>query len=333
MQTTVIDWLIPTTSSLRKFNIEQKRTEIVKILHWDIDRAGELASVYNDQVTDIPHCYAVSPEEFENGFRYGKGADEPYENFHSEKIIVGEQNGKIVGFADVAVVGISEGERKMRKGLIRFLTYQPGYRPVGQAILEEAEGYLRDMGIDQVSAFRISYHNDYCYRFYHLGFGLISDRKGHIYGLFFMNDYKIEDGEVFMDQPAYKIAEPVIPDSRVEIVLDQNPGRGLLPGLTVQAFREGNEVGVCESVSAGKYCQNEEAQDWVFIKWLGVEEDYRRKGWGRYLLQRNLWEMQKIGYKNTIISANIKNHRAQLFYTNYGYRVADTCYQFSSTAV
>ncbi|MFQ6041416.1 MAG: hypothetical protein ACE5PV_11220 [Candidatus Poribacteria bacterium] len=43
-------------------------------------------------------------------------------------------------------------------------------------------------------------------------------------------------------------------------------------------------------------------------------------------MQRNLWEMRKIGYKNTAISTDITNYRAQLFYTNYGYRVVNTGY-------
>jgi len=165
--------------------------------------------------------------------------------------------------------------------------------------------------------------------------------------LFRMNGYEINStrqGEIFMDQPEYSVAEPfakftlersegleggpVLSDNRVEIVVNRKPGRGVLPGLTVHAFRSGNEIGICESLSVGQYCQASEAQDWVFIKWIGVEEDERGKGWGRYLLQRNLWEMQKIGYKNTVISTDITNYRAQLFYTNYGYRVVDTAYGF-----
>ncbi len=301
----------------------------MKITYRDIADAGELVHVYNKQFADVPHCYNVSPGEFENGLRCRKDADEPYENLRSEKIIVAEQNGQIAGFVDVAVVSdIEEEGQKEHQGLIRLLTYQRGRRSVGQALLEESEKYLSGLGEDEIKAFRVSYRNDYCYRFYHLGFGLISDRASHICALFRVNGYEVVGGEIFMDQPNYSLDKPISPGDQVEIVVEQHHGRGDLPGLTVLAMRGGSEIGVCESVSAGKYCQAGEAQDWIFIKWLGVEEEEQAKGWGRYLLRRNLWEAQNIGYKNTVISCNIKNHRAQLFYTNYGYRVADTTYGF-----
>jgi len=304
----------------------------MKIEYWDVADAGDLFHVYNEQLARVPHCYPVSPEEFEIGIRYRKDADEPYEELHSEKIIVGEQNGKIIGFADFAVAEAEEDGRKEHKGLIRFLTYQLGYRPVGQTILEESERYLRDLGMGQIRAFRITYDDDdFSYRFYQLGFGLVSDRMGHVYALFRMNGYEINktrQGEVFMNQPEYSVDEPVLSDNQVEIVVKEQPGRGILPGLTVQVFRNGSEIGICKSFSAGRYCQSSEAQDWVFIKWLGVEEAERGKGWGRYLLQKNLWEARKIGYKNTVISTDITNYRAQLFYTNYGYRVVNTGHGF-----
>ncbi len=304
----------------------------MKIEYWDLANAGELAHIYNEQLAKVPHCYPVSPEEFEIGIRYRKDADEPYEELHSEKIIVGEENGKIVGFANAVMVETEKDGQRKDKGLIRFLTYQPGYRSVGQAILAESERYLRDLGMDEIRAFRITYDDDdFSYRFYHLGFGLVSDLMGHVYALFRMNGYEInsaEQGEVFMNQPEYSVDEPVLPDNQVEIFVKQQLARGVLPGLTVQAFRGDSEIGICKSFSVGRYCQASEAQNWVFIKWIGVEEEEQRKGWGRYLLQRNLWEARKIGYKNTVISTDITNYRAQLFYMNYGYRLVDTCYGF-----
>ena len=302
----------------------------VKITYWDIANAGELVSVYNAQLTEIPHCYPVSPEEFQAGVSFQKDGDGLNENLHSQKIIVGEYGGRIVGFADVAVVSnIDEDGQEECQGLIRLLTYQRGCRQVGQALLEEAESYLSGLGQDQIKAFRISYGVDYCYRFYNLGFGLVSDRTSHICALFRMNGYDVCGGEIFMSQPGYEVDEPVAPDNQLEISVDTHAARGNLPGLVVRALGGGNELGTCKSLSVGDYCRSAEAQDWIFVKWLGVEENGRTNGWGRYLLQRNLWEARKLGYKNTVISCDVKNPRAQLFYTNYGYRVADTAYGFT----
>ena len=307
--------------------------KIVKIMYWSVADAGNLVRVYNEQLAaNVPHCHPVSPEEFEIGIRYRKDADEPYDELHSEKIIVGEQNGKIVGFADVVVAEMEEDGQKEYKGLIRFLTYEPSYRSVGQALLEASEKHLRDLSMDDISAFRIAFaDDDFSYRFYQLGFGLVSDRMMHVCALFRINGYQInrrKQGEVFLNQPEYSVAEPVLPDSRVEIAVQQQPGRGVLPGVLAQASRGAKEIGLCRSVSVGRYCQASEAQNWGFIKALYIHEEEQGKGWGRYLLQRNLWEMRKIGYENTVISCDIANYRAQLFYTNYGYRLVNTGYGF-----
>ena len=101
-----------------------------------------------------------------------------------------------------------------------------------------------------------------------------------------------------------------------------------MPGLYVRAFRNGEEIGACESAPVAEFCPVDEAQDWVFIEGLFVQEEDQGKGWGRYLLQKNLWEMRRLGYKNTVISTDISNYRAWLFYMNYGYRMADTTYEF-----
>jgi GNAT superfamily N-acetyltransferase len=298
----------------------------VKISYLDFSEARELYQVYNAQVAEIPHCYSVSKDEFIEGIC------KPHENLYSQKIITGEEDGKTVGFSHVTGIKVNQEGQKENQGLIRFLTYQRGYRPVGQALLKESEKYLMDLGETQVKAFRVSYSGDCCYRFYHLGFGLVSDRVTHICSLFRMNGYQVTGGEMFMEQPGYNLNEPTPPESDVEIIVDRKSGRGALPNLSVQAVRSGKEVGICESRSMGEYCQAEDAQNWIFIKWLGVEEGKWGKGWGRYLLRRNLWEAQELGYKNTAISANIRNYRAHLFYTNYGYKVVDTTYEFTKEA-
>jgi len=295
----------------------------LKILHWDVSEAGNLVHVYNEHVVDVPHCYPISREEFEIGICDPKN-DRHCKELHSEKIIVGEQDGKIIGFAHVAFGRIKFSDRERCGGLIHFLTYQAGYRQIGQAILEECEKYLRDLGASQIWAFQ----NGCNYRFYHLDFGNLSDQMGHVYALLRMNGYEINEGEIFMEQPEYSVTEPVLPDEQVEIIVKKEPGRGVLPGLEVRALRKGKEIGICESGSAGDCCRAGEAQSTFFTHWLGVKEGEQGKGWGRYLLHRTLWEMRKIGYKDAVISTDWENYRALLFYTNYGYRVTDTVYGF-----
>jgi ribosomal protein S18 acetylase RimI-like enzyme len=302
----------------------------MNLKYWDVAEAPGLTQTYNDQIVGMPHCYPVSQDEFEEGFTHQKARYKGYsEDIHSEKLIVCEDNGVILGFSDVAIAETEHNGNREQKGFIRFLTYKYGRRSVGQTILKESEKYLLDFGVKQIKAFRILYIYDHCgYKCYHLGYSLLSDKLGHIHALFGMNGYQMSGGEIFMNQPAYHVDEPILTDKSLDITVEFQNGLAVLPKLIVRAFRNGKEIGVCESASAGECSWSKDAQDWVFIECLGIEESDQGKGLGRYLLQRNLWEMHKIGYKNTVISTDWNNFRALLFYTNYGYKVVDTAHEF-----
>jgi GNAT superfamily N-acetyltransferase len=294
----------------------------MKIEHWNVEDSKDLVHVYNEQLKDTPYFYTVSLDEFQDGIRNRINQENNSVNLHSEKIIIGEQDSKILGFAHVSIGEMNQFGQAKNGGFIHFLTYQSGYRPIGQAILEECEKYLHDLGASQIWAFL---HTS-SYRFYHLGFGYISDKIGHVLGLFRMNKYEIDLGEIFMSYPQYEISEPKLPDNEINIEVSQNPSSGKRPSLHIQATRNGEKIGECATVSAGEFYYADDAQDWFFTKWLGIEEKEQGKKLGQYLLQRTFWEMRKIGYKSAIISTNINNYRAQLCYTNFGYQVIDTGY-------
>ena len=302
----------------------------MKIEYLDTKDASNLTETYNDQIVGIPHCYKVSSEEFKDGFQHHKCSRRGYnEEIHVEKLIICKEKDKILGFADVAIANTELDGKKEQKGFIRLLTYKPGCRSAGQLLLDESEKYLKGFDIQEIRAFHPIYINDHCgYRLYHLSYGMLSDKLGHILGLFGMNGYKINGGEFYMDQPNYHVDEPILTDKSIEIKVEQKTGRGTLPNLEVYAYRDGNQIGECESCSVGEFARAKEAQDWVYIAGLFVNESEQAKGLGRYLLQRNLWESLKLGYKNTAISTDWQNYRALLFYTNYGYYLVDTYYEF-----
>ena len=52
---------------------------------------------------------------------------------------------------------------------------------------------------------------------------------------------------------------------------------------------------------------------------------------GKWLLLRTRNEMLERGYRHTAISTAVSNHRAFLFYSNYGYRVVDWTYGLSKS--
>ena len=286
----------------------------------DIDAAADLAPTYNEQWASVPFCYPVTPEEFQDGLRLGRDG-EPDERLRERKLLVAEQEGETVAFADVALADV---EQEKNQGLIRFFTYRSGCRPAAQSLLEASEKYLRDLNAERVYAFL----KTFSYRFYHLAFGMLSDRQGPICGLLGINGFKLHSGEIFLARSIPDLAEPLPPDEQVDVSVKQDPGRGALPNLTVSAVRAGREIGACYSHSVGEYVRAQDAQTSCFTVGLGTQDSEQGKGWGLYLLQKSVWEMRKIGYEVAVISTDRENYRALLLYANYGYQMIDTTYEF-----
>lgn len=304
----------------------------------DNSSATELTDFYNEQITPIPYCPTVTPEEFELGFHFRINPWPEEDNTdrelagHSErKLIVAEENGEIVGFADVGKQ-IKDDEAGTEVGLIRVMMYRPGHRRAGQSILEQAEQYFRDLGLSRIEAF-----TGHKYSFFRLGSGALPQSMGHVQALFGVNGYQFakfeNDGKTmgwfFFHWPEYRVSEPSPPDPSIEIAEKIIPGRGELPHLEIKAFREGELMAYTWSSSVESYGRNPDMQTTLYTDYVRVvEPGDQGKGWGRYLLERSLWEMKKRGYRNAVLSGSLSNYRGHLLYTNLGYRVVDSSCAF-----
>ena len=182
---------------------------------------------------------------------------------------------------------------------------------------------FRERGFSRIYAFL----KNYIYRFHVLGYG-VCDRQGHITGWLGMNGYEVYKGEIFIDYLHFDAEEPVLPNSDVEIRVQETAGCGDRPNLVVSANRDGERFGWCATVSLAHRHPVDALQDTFFVTGLGVDNADQHRGWGRYLLLRSHWENQKLGYRHASISTSTNNHRALLFYTNCGYRVRDTWYEY-----
>ena len=275
--------------------------------------AEEIADAYSAQVLGVPHCHAVSAADFHAGIGGLPLRDRAQ--------IVTRDRGAVVGFVDAGVAEL-DGEAV---GAIPFLWYERGRRAVGQKLLDAAEEHLRHAGGEHVQAFP----QEYRYPFYHLKAAYLSDRLGHVAALLVFNGYRRTRGEVFLDWPECEVEAPPAFATPMEISLEFPVGKGRLPGVTVRASLDGEEVGVCENKSCGEFSRAEAAQDWLFTTWLGVQDAAQGRGLGKYLLLRALHEMHEVGYRHAVISTALENHRAYLFYSNCGYHTVDWTYGFT----
>ncbi len=281
------------------------------------EMAPALAASFNELVTGLPYCYSVSAEQIAAAAA-GAGSDE---RLHSDAVFAVMQGDAALGMAHVAMESPEEPDAAPR-GAIRFLWYTRGHRTAGQALLEAAEKHLRQHGARSVIAF----HQDYRYPFYHIGHAYLSDRLAHIHALLGMNGYQRCAGEVYLLWPEYRPPAPGEPPSPVEVQLEWPRGRGELPGLIVHALRDGEQIGVCRNLSLGEFTDASEAQTHFLTVWLGIEEPAQGRGLGRFLLATALSELHDAGYRHAVISTSWTNHRACLFYSNFGYRANDWTY-------
>lgn len=303
----------------------------------EFDDAGMLAPFYNRLVADVPFCWPVGGAEFASGVLWESPDHDMHTRLHEQRLLVSRRGDDVLGFAHTALERRDGAER----GVIRFLGYAPGERAAGQELLLSAERRLRDVGGREALAFA----HDYSYPFYHLAFGYLSDRLGHVMGLLGINGYKIApEGpgaqahgyrreEVFFDWPDFEVAnpEPPAPDLRVEV--ERSEGAGRLPNVRFHLRHGGDHAGVCETYCAGHWSRAEEAQETFFVTWLGVNDDRQGRGWGRFLLLSALYELRRVGYRRSAISTNLTNYRAMTFYANLGYDVVGNGYEFAKSLV
>ena len=292
----------------------------MEILDFEPEMVEGLASLYNKATEKVPHCQPASPDQFRElaqvlGLETG-------EDIRHEHIEVVREGSAITGFAHS---GVAEPRKPGDEpyGIIRFLWYEPGHRRAGQLLLSSAERRLVEHGLATTAAF----DQEHRYPFYHLSHAYLSQQLGHVQALLGMNGYQRSRGEIFMDWPLFEPALPNPVELPISLSYERPEGRGRLPGVVVRACLGDRVIGTCRSVSCGDFAESGLVQDWIFTNGLNVENEYQGLGLGRHLLTCALHEARDLGYRNASISTDWNNHRAFLFYTNFGYRVVDWTFE------
>ncbi len=296
----------------------------MEIVEYTPELLEPMTACYNRLTTDVPHSYPVTEAEFGEELSSAPPGGHPDIFFISQHTFVATSDDTVLGFVQARVDELRR--HKCNLGIIRFLGYLPGERRTGQALLEKAEAHLKMQAATRI----VAVPQKYRYRFYHFGHAYLSNALAQVQALLAFNGYERTAGEVFLAWKNYDVT-PTPLAQPLEITVEWEEGRGKLPNCTVRGCRAGEEVGVCESLCGGEFSSHSDAQDWCHTMWLGIEDEFQGQGIGRYLLQRALQEMRKVGYRHALISTAWDNHRAFLFYSNFGYRVTDWTYEFSKS--
>ena len=299
----------------------------LKILPLEESMAPQVAHAFNRAIDGVPHCHPLSAEEYLAATRLDT-AYHGMNTLHSQNTVVALTSGRVVGMA-TAAQGTHGQQGPLASGQIRMLWYERGHRLAGQSLLEAAEGHLTALGHGNFSAF----NHEFQFPGYHFTNANLTDRWDHVHGLLGISGYRRLRGEVFLDWPDLHPPDPGACPIQAEIRIESRPGKGSRADLAVRAVRSQREVGACLCWSGGEFSAHPAAQDWVFVRWLWVDEPLQGLGMGRYLLLRALVEARVLGYAHSAISTDWSNHRAMLLYANTGYRAVDWTSMYHKGAV
>ena len=286
----------------------------MNLLSFDPSMIPALARCYHDLVAPMPYSWPVPEAWFQDL------TPSHWQGCTEEEMLVAQDGGEMVGFVHV---GISAPPSKTwdiagEPGVIRFLSYRPGERPIGAALLEAAEQWIRERERTEIWAVCGSY----MYAFYPF-FGHISERISHLPPFFWIAGYENHETEVFFEWRDFVVPEVPLPDVGVEVVCERTRTQAKL------IVRQGEQqVGECRMTWMVDDPWHPQFADWCDCDYLGLDEPFQGKGLGRYLLARGLTEMRAAGARHARINTDWNNYRAYLFYTNLGYRFLDRTFGF-----
>lgn len=305
------------------------------VIPYEPDLAPSLVAAYDRSLAGVPHCYPVPVARMASALATAAAGAEPPPHpsgrsphprvpLRAGAAWLSLEGDDVIGLIHVAVAPAGE-PAGIDAGAIRALWYERGRRAVGQALLDVATDHLRAQGVARIDAYRYEHRLP----FFHVEHAYLSWRLEHVHALLGANGYHRIDGELVLDWPDFAADDPGEPPVEVGIDLEWTPSLGARRGLIVHAVRGSDEVGVCVGTSGGEYAAAEEAEDWVYIAWLTVDEGLRGRGLGRYLLLRALHEARAAGYRHASLCCIEHNHRALLLYTGLGFRVVDWTWAWS----
>jgi len=289
----------------------------MEIVAFEPGMAKAVARLYNELVEPLPECHPAASTRFESLDAL------KHKELRDEQMMVAREEGTVIGFVHVGVLLPAERPRRIpgEAPVIRFLSYRVGERRVGQALLEWAEGWAKEQGHRELHAWPSATR----YPFHHFGAAHLSERIGHVRGLFGMNGYEVHDSEMLLlwrdyEPPAVK--RPPL-EFDVELVHWEGPMAERL-GWVAKAGE--TQLGMC-SMDWGQHSRPD-AKEWCYCNSLEVKDELQGKRLGTFLLGTALAAMKEKRCKHAAISTNGTNYRAQLMYTNVGYRFADLTYGF-----
>ncbi len=293
----------------------------MEIVAFQPNMAGAVARCYSETVAAAPYCEPVDGSWFCDLKRLAR------QPLIEEQLLVAHDGDNVPGFVHVGVAAPAAEEWHIRgePGVIRFLSHRPGERAAGVGLLEAAEDWLRERD----RAWIVAGDSRLLYPFYYVPFAHLSEKITHLPPLFGMAGYVQYESEVLFEWRDFEAPEVAKPEFDCEAAPEWREQVDTFgPGVACYAKRAEKTVGECMIARLGSEQWRPELADWCFCTSVYVDEPHQGKGLGKWLLSLSLREMRVHGLRHAMVSTDWNNHRAYLFYANFGFRFLDRTFSF-----
>ncbi len=231
--------------------------------------------------------------------------------FLFQETFVAEENGQIIGFIQYGQPSFAWNEkgkkyRNPQIGILRHFYFEAGRLEAANLLFTQCQNYMEQFANQ--------------YAFYHI-FGMscnahhgkLHESLAHVERFLLEKGYQIEHEnqyyslELQEDQVANQNELHLMPKpaslphlAEYEILLRENP-----IGMIQLRFLEKLTGGATDNI--------------VYMTWIGINDVYRRQGWGSKAIELLTAALHGKGYQQLHLDTASTNETAQLFYERYGF--------------
>jgi ribosomal protein S18 acetylase RimI-like enzyme len=199
-------------------------------------------------------------------------------------------------------------------GVVRALFAEEGWG-AERALAQRAVADLRSWGCERMWAFE----DDLGPPFYNGGFGRLSVRLAPVLAALTAEGFAVHELEMQLEADLAAVPGGS-PDPRLRASSSATPGGEAAVEI---AMENGEWVGQCVWAPMSLHSRDPEASRYGYVWWLGIQEEFHGRGYGRWLLLHVLSAMREQGLDRVRLTTAASNTRAQTLYFSVGFRVVD----------
>lgn len=276
-----------------------------------------VVDLVNRVATEVPYSYAVDVAEFAAML----GEPSPSAALYAAQlepdpggVLVARLDEQVVGFGHVCRGSVSEvdSDTLLRRGVVRYLAFNPGRVDVGLRLLAAAEAYAKAAGLPAM----VAWHHSAGYPFYHAGVGLLGGRNYDSLSALIEAGYTLRDRWLCYSMDLTQAVTEWLPGQRLRVAQTA----GVAPAWEMAVYQP-HAVRPCGRVRVVTLDRLSAQRDRpvVYLREAAVIEAEQGKGIGRWLVQRAINEFHSRGCGEMIAHVQHQQAVAQTMLPRLGF--------------